>query len=65
MATRKSTEDAVRPRKRARVSNDANDVAAASGDKKARGRPRVDTEDATAADVSDVLSRYPYHATFS
>lgn len=55
----KNTVDAIRPRKRARVSNDADDAAAASGDKKARGRPRVDTEDATAADVSDTPSQHP------
>ena len=40
------------PHKRSRTSEDADDVAVAAGGKKARGRPRVDTQDATAADVS-------------
>lgn len=40
------------PRKRLRTSEDADDVAVTGGGKKARGRPRVDTQDATAADVS-------------
>lgn len=40
------------PRKRSRTSENVDDVAVAVGGKKARGRPRVDTQDATAADVS-------------
>ncbi|KAJ4366192.1 hypothetical protein N0V83_007827 [Neocucurbitaria cava] len=42
------SEEQTRPRKRSRTSNSGEDGAA--GGKKARGRPRVDTEDATAAD---------------
>jgi hypothetical protein len=42
----------ARPRKRSRTSEDADDLAVISKGKKARGRPRVDTQDATAADVS-------------
>lgn len=48
----KSTEGTSRPRKRSRTSDNADNAPAAFGGKKARGRPRVDTEDATAADVS-------------
>ncbi|KAF9691902.1 hypothetical protein EKO04_009871 [Ascochyta lentis] len=40
----------ARPRKRSRTSEDGDKVAAVSTGKKARGRPRVDTQDATAAD---------------
>ncbi|KAF3038213.1 hypothetical protein E8E11_004973 [Didymella keratinophila] len=47
MRTKASTEPT---RKRSRTSEDADDVAIAAGGKKARGRPRVDTQDATAAD---------------
>lgn len=47
-----NTEGIARPRKRSRMSDDADDATAASGGKKVRGRPRVDTQDATAADVS-------------
>ncbi|KAF2623041.1 hypothetical protein BU25DRAFT_200455 [Macroventuria anomochaeta] len=46
----KSTEGTEPPHKRSRTSEDADDAAVASGGKKARGRPRVDTQDATAAD---------------
>jgi hypothetical protein len=49
----KNTENTTR--KRSRTSEDAEDAAVTSGSKKARGRPRVDTQDATAADVSDSL----------
>lgn len=45
----------ARPRKRSRQSDDADDVVITSGAKKARGRPRVDTQDATAADVSNKI----------
>jgi hypothetical protein len=38
------------PRKRSRTSKDSDEA----GNKKARGRPRVDTQDATAADVSSL-----------
>lgn len=48
----KVTESTSRSRKRSRASDDGDDGAIASGSKKARGRPRVDTQDATAADVS-------------
>lgn len=48
----KSTESTVRIRKRPRTSEDVEDAAIATGGKKIRGRPRVDTQDATAADVS-------------
>lgn len=44
-----SDEHAQQLRKRSRRSNSGEDAA---GGKKARGRPRVDTQDATAADVS-------------
>jgi len=47
----KNTESTTR--KRSRTSEDAEDAIVTSGGKKARGRPRVDTQDATAADVSD------------
>ena len=54
----KNTESTTR--KRSRTSEDAEDAAVTSGSKKARGRPRVDTQDATAADVSDFpLARVP------
>ncbi|KAH6643199.1 hypothetical protein C7974DRAFT_119410 [Boeremia exigua] len=46
----KGTESTERPRKRSRTSEDADDAAVTSGGKKTRGRPRVDTQDATAAD---------------
>ena len=49
----KNTESTTR--KRSRTSEDAEDAVVTSGSKKARGRPRVDTQDATAADVSDSL----------
>lgn len=48
----KSKETTEPPRKRVRMSEDADDLAVTAGGKKARGRPRVDTQDATAADVS-------------
>ena len=51
----KSTEITARPRKRSRTSEDAEDTTVAATGKKARGRPRVDTQDATAADVSTAL----------
>ena len=54
------TEAAAQPRKRSRMSDDADDTAVAAGGKKARGRPRVDTQDATAADVS--IIPYPHSA---
>lgn len=47
-----SDEHAQQPQKRSRKSNSGEDAA---GGKKARGRPRVDTHDATAADVSGHL----------
>lgn len=49
------SESKARPRKRSRTSEDADDAAVASGSKKVRGRPRVDTQDATAAEVSITL----------
>lgn len=48
----RSKEPTEPPRKRSRRSEDADDVAVTAGGKKVRGRPRVDTQDATAADVS-------------
>jgi hypothetical protein len=45
--TSSESEGQVPSRKRSRTNNSAED-----GAKKARGRPRVDTQDATAADVS-------------
>lgn len=50
MTSSESEAQAQRSRKRSRKSNGSEDGAA--GGKKARGRPRVDTQDATAADVS-------------
>lgn len=52
----RNKESSEPPRKRSRTSEDADDVAVTAGGKKARGRPRVDTQDATAADVSVVNS---------
>ncbi|KAF3041752.1 hypothetical protein E8E12_008802 [Didymella heteroderae] len=46
----RSKEPTEPPRKRSRTSEDADDVTFLAGGKKARGRPRVDTQDATAAD---------------
>ncbi|CAO2657996.1 Nn.00g072560.m01.CDS01 [Neocucurbitaria sp. VM-36] len=46
--TSSESEEQARPRKRSRTSNSGEDGAAEG--KKARGRPRVDTQDATAAD---------------
>jgi hypothetical protein len=42
-------------RKRSRTSKDSDEAS----NKKARGRPRVDTQDATAADVSRVADMLP------
>lgn len=47
------------PRKHSRASEDAEDAAIASSGKKTRGRPRVETQDATAGDVSTNLI-HPY-----
>jgi hypothetical protein len=47
MTSSDSEEHALQSRKRSRRSGDVE-----GGGKKVRGRPRVDTEDATAADVS-------------
>lgn len=44
-------------RKRARTSQDTDETSAS---KRARGRPRVDTQDATAADVSGFLRLQAY-----
>lgn len=49
MTSSDSEEHTQHSRKRSRRSNSGEDGA---GGKKARGRPRVDTQDATAADVS-------------
>jgi hypothetical protein len=58
MTSSESEEQTQTARKRSRRSNSGDDGSA--GGKKARGRPRVDTQDATAADVSgDVLS-FPF-----
>lgn len=59
----RSKERTEPPRKRSRTSEDADDVAVTAGGKKARGRPRVDTQDATAADVSIAphYTEYLYH----
>ncbi|KAF1851507.1 uncharacterized protein K460DRAFT_36250 [Cucurbitaria berberidis CBS 394.84] len=46
--TSSESEEQAQPRKRSRTSNSTEDGAA--GGKKARGRPRVDTQDSTAAD---------------
>ena len=55
MTSSESEEQPQTSRKRSRRSNSGDDGGA--GGKKARGRPRVDTQDATAADVSgDVVS---------
>jgi hypothetical protein len=48
--TSSDSEGKAPSRKRSRASNSAED--GAKDGKKARGRPRVDTQDATAADVS-------------
>lgn len=61
-----SMESTERPHKHSRTSEDGDGAAVASGKKKARGRPRVDTQDATAADVSIALfsfSRSPHVVT--
>lgn len=50
MTSSESEAQAQKSRKRSRKSNGGEDGAA--GGKKTRGRPRVDTQDATAADVS-------------
>lgn len=55
----KGTDNAERSRKRSRLSEDGEE-ASTSGGKKTRGRPRVDTQDATAADVSTHVLR-PFH----
>jgi hypothetical protein len=55
MTSSESEEHTQTSRKRSRRSNSGDDGGA--GGKKTRGRPRVDTQDATAADVSgDLLS---------
>lgn len=45
------SEGQLPPKKRSRKTSSGGDESGAAG-KKARGRPRVDTQDATAADVS-------------
>lgn len=56
MTSSESESASTRPRKRSRTSNTAED--GGKDGKKARGRPRVDTQDATAADVSSWLAPY-------
>lgn len=50
--TSSESEEQLPTRKRTRTSQSTEDGASTPGGKKARGRPRVDTHDATAADVS-------------
>jgi hypothetical protein len=62
----RSKEPTEPPRKRSRTGEDPDDAAVKVGGKKARGRPRVDTQDATAADVSmgsSNISRFPLLAS--
>lgn len=58
--TSSESDDQPTSRKRSRTSASSEDASAAG--KKARGRPRVDTQDETAADVSEtfILHEIPY-----
>ena len=51
--TSSESDDQLTSRKRSRTSASSEDASAAG--KKARGRPRVDTQDETAADVSETF----------
>ena len=58
--TSSESDDQPTSRKRSRTSASSEDASAAG--KKARGRPRVDTQDETAADVSETfVQEIPYY----